>query len=166
MDEHRHTVNVTVNGMTATAAVEARTSLADLLREDLTLTGTHVGCEQGVCGACTVLVDGEPVRSCLMLAVQADGRQVTTVEGLERDGELHPVQAAFRANNSFQCGFCAPGFVMTTVALLEERPEVTDAEIREALAANICRCTGYQSIVDGVRDAAAALRGAEAVVAR
>ena len=162
MDDQRHTVHVTVNGTSASAAVEARTSLADMLREELTLTGTHVGCEEGVCGACTVLIDGEPVRSCLMLAVQADGREVTTVEGLGEGGELHPVQAAFRAANSFQCGYCAPGFVMTAVALLEERPDAGDEEIREALAANICRCTGYQSIVDGVRAAAAALRAEQA----
>ncbi|MFI0445539.1 (2Fe-2S)-binding protein [Actinomadura sp. 6N118] len=157
MEDQQHMVRMTVNGTSVAVTAPARTSLVDLLRDDLALTGTHIGCEQGVCGSCTLLVDGEPVRSCLMLAAQADGCAVTTVEGLERGGELHPVQAAFKAANSFQCGYCSPGFVMTAVALLEERPDVTDDEIREAMAANICRCTGYQSIVDGVR------RGADAM---
>src|SRR4051794_10071990 len=151
-------VHVTVNGRARQALAEARRTLADFLREDLELTGTHVGCEHGVCGACTVLVDGAAVRSCLMLAVQVEGADVTTIEGLERDGQLHPLQQAFRESFSFQCGFCTPGFVMTALALLddgERLDELPDAELREHLSGNLCRCTGYQSIVDGVRLAAA-----------
>jgi carbon-monoxide dehydrogenase small subunit len=140
--------------------VEARKTLADALREDLGLTGTHLGCEHGVCGACTVLVNGQAVRSCLMLAVQARNADLTTIEGLERDGQMHPVQQAFRESHSFQCGFCTPGFVISTVAFLEESPSPTEEEIREALSGNICRCTGYQSIVDGVRLAAQKLQQA------
>jgi aerobic-type carbon monoxide dehydrogenase small subunit (CoxS/CutS family) len=150
----RQTVRLTVNGRAREALAEPRRTLADFLREDLQLTGTHLGCEHGVCGACTVLVDGLAVRSCLMLAVQAEGRDVTTIEGLERNGELSPLQEAFRDAHSFQCGFCTPGFVMTAVALLAEPRELTDEELREELSGNICRCTGYQSIVDGVRLAA------------
>ncbi len=151
----RQTVRLTVNGRAREALAEPRRTLADFLREDLELTGTHLGCEHGVCGACTVLVDGLDVRSCLMLAVQAEGRDVTTIEGLERNGELSPLQEAFRDAHSFQCGFCTPGFVMTAAALLAEPREFTDEELREELSGNICRCTGYQSIVDGVRLAAA-----------
>ena len=150
----RQTVRLTVNGRAREALAEPRRTLADFLREDLQLTGTHLGCEHGVCGACTVLVDGLAVRSCLMLAVQAEGRDVTTIEGLERNGELSPLQEAFRDAHSFQCGFCTPGFVMTAAALLAEPRELTDEELREELSGNICRCTGYQSIVDGVRLAA------------
>jgi aerobic-type carbon monoxide dehydrogenase small subunit (CoxS/CutS family) len=150
----RETVRLTVNGRAREALAEPRRTLADFLREDLELTGTHLGCEHGVCGACTVLVDGLAVRSCLMLAVQAEGRDVTTIEGLERNGELSPLQEAFRDAHSFQCGFCTPGFVMTAAALLAEPGELTDEELREELSGNICRCTGYQSIVDGVRLAA------------
>ncbi len=141
---------LTVNGAPVEAAIEARLTLADLLRDELGLTGTHLGCEHGVCGACTVLLDGEAVRSCLVLAVQAEGRAVRTVEGLADGDQLAPVQQAFWEAHGFQCGFCTPGFVMTTVALLEENPTADEAEIREALSGNICRCTGYQSIVDGV----------------
>ena len=141
---------LTVNGAPVEAAIEARLTLADLLRDELGLTGTHLGCEHGVCGACTVLLDGEAVRSCLVLAVQAEGREVRTVEGLADGDQLGPVQQAFWEAHGFQCGFCTPGFVMTTVALLEENPTADEAEIREALSGNICRCTGYQSIVDGV----------------
>lgn len=147
-------VRLTVNGTPREGVVEARRTLADFLREDLDLTGTHLGCEHGVCGACTVLVDGSAVRSCLMFAVQAAGSAVTTIEGLEIDGVLHPLQEALRESHSFQCGFCTPGFVMTALALLEEGDELTDAELREELSGNLCRCTGYQSIVDGVRLAA------------
>ena len=150
----RMTIQLTVNGQTREALVEARKTLADALREDLGLTGTHLGCEHGVCGACTVILNGEAVRSCLMLAVQARGAEVTTIEGLEQDGELHPVQQAFKESHSFQCGFCTPGFVMTTVAFLNESASPTEPEIREALSGNICRCTGYQSIVAGVHLAA------------
>jgi carbon-monoxide dehydrogenase small subunit len=144
-------ISLTVNGQTVSSAAEPRRSLADLLRHDLDLTGTHVGCEHGVCGACTVLVDGLAVRSCLMLAVQADGRDVTTIEGLRRNGSFHPLQAAFRDSHSFQCGFCTPGFVMSTYGLLSENPEPTDEELRSALSSNLCRCTGYQSILAGAR---------------
>jgi aerobic-type carbon monoxide dehydrogenase small subunit (CoxS/CutS family) len=150
----RQVLRLTVNGQALEALVEPRKTLADVLREDLELTGTHLGCEHGVCGACTVLVDGLAVRSCLMLAVQAAGTEVTTIEGLERDGEMHPLQEAFRDSYSFQCGFCTPGFVMTALALLGEGRQLSDAELREELSGNICRCTGYQSIVEGVRLAA------------
>jgi carbon-monoxide dehydrogenase small subunit len=133
--------------------------LADLLREDLTLRGTHLGCEHGVCGACTVLIDGEPVRSCLTLAVQVDAHAVTTVEGLAEGEQLHPLQEAFRDHHALQCGFCTPGFLLTAEHLLRERPDVSDeGEIREALSGNLCRCTGYHNIVDAVRDAAARLQ--------
>jgi carbon-monoxide dehydrogenase small subunit len=144
----------TVNGRGHEVLVEPRKTLADVLREDLELTGTHLGCEHGVCGACTVLVDGVAVRSCLMLGVQAAGADVMTIEGLERDGELHPLQEAFRDSHSFQCGFCTPGFVMTAFALLEEGQQLNDEDLREELSGNICRCTGYQSIVEGVQLAA------------
>jgi aerobic-type carbon monoxide dehydrogenase small subunit (CoxS/CutS family) len=147
-------ISFTVNGELRTATAEARKTLADFLRDDLDLTGTHVGCEHGVCGACTVLVDDEPVRSCLMFAVQARGADVTTIEGLASDGELNPLQNALWESHSFQCGFCTPGFVMQITALLAERAQPTEAEIRHALSGNICRCTGYQSIVDGVLRAA------------
>ena len=147
-------INVDVNGETRRAAVEPRLTLADFLREHVGLTGTHLGCEHGVCGACTVLLDGEAVRSCLMLAVQARGHAVTTVEGLADGDDLHPVQQAFYDSHSFQCGFCTPGFVMSTVALLADHPSPDEATIREELSGNICRCTGYQSIVQGVQLAA------------
>jgi aerobic carbon-monoxide dehydrogenase small subunit len=154
-------LRATVNGRPLEADVEPRRLLADVLREDAHLYGTHLGCEHGVCGACTVLVDGEPVRSCLMLAVQADGAEITTVEGLALDGALHPLQEAFREHHALQCGFCTPGFLMTALHLLRERPDIEDeGEIREALAGNLCRCTGYSNIVDAVRDAALRLRQA------
>jgi carbon-monoxide dehydrogenase small subunit len=157
----RIAVRMTVNGRSCEGSVEARKTLADFLREDLGLTGTHLGCEHGVCGACTILVDGEAVRACLMLAVQADGAEVTTVEGVAEGDALHPVQEAFWESHSFQCGFCTPGFVMTTLALLRENPTPNEEEIREALSGNLCRCTGYESIVAGVRRAAERLRGAK-----
>src|ERR1700681_2246338 len=134
-------ISLTVNGVTRTGSPEVRKTLADFLRDDLNLTGTHVGCEHGVCGACTVIVDGVAVRSCLMLAVQAQGTEVTTIEGLERDGQLHPLQEAFRESFSFQCGFCTPGFVMTALALLQEGDQWSEEEIREQLSGNLCRCT-------------------------
>ena len=143
-------LRLTVNGAPVEATIEARLTLADVLRDELGLTGTHLGCEHGVCGACTVLLDGDAVRSCLVLAVQAAGGAVRTVEGLADGDQLGPVQQAFWEAHGFQCGFCTPGFVMTTVALLEENPTADEAEIREALSGNICRCTGYESIVDGV----------------
>jgi aerobic-type carbon monoxide dehydrogenase small subunit (CoxS/CutS family) len=143
-------VELTVNGQERRATVEARKTLCDFLREDLELTGTHVGCEHGVCGACTVIVDDEPARSCLMFAVQANGRNVRTIEGLAVDGAMNPLQEALWESHSFQCGFCTPGFVMQITALLEENPNPDEAEIRNTLSGNICRCTGYQSIVEGV----------------
>ncbi|MFD9666270.1 (2Fe-2S)-binding protein [Rhodococcus sp. NPDC059968] len=150
-------ITVTVNGRDRTATVEARRTLADFLREDLGLTGTHLGCEHGVCGACTVMLDGEAARSCLQLAVQADGHEITTVEGLAKDGVLHPVQQALRDSNAFQCGFCTPGFVMSVCSMIAEgtRPE-SRAQIRRELSGNTCRCTGYQQIIDGVERALAA----------
>jgi len=152
-------VRMTVNGRDRDGFCEPRKTLADFLREDLQLTGTHLGCEHGVCGACTVLLDGEAVRSCLMFAVQAEGAELVTIEGLERDGELHPLQEAMRDSHSFQCGFCTPGFVMTALSLLEEGRDFTEKEWREELAGNLCRCTGYQSIIDGVQLAAQRLAG-------
>ena len=146
-------ITLRVNGATRTGSPEARKTLADFLRDDLNLTGTHVGCEHGVCGACTVIVDGRAVRSCLMLAVQAAGSEVTTVEGLAPDGGhggLGPLQQAMWDSHSFQCGFCTPGFLMQATAFLTARPDAGEREIREALSGNICRCTGYQSIIDGV----------------
>jgi carbon-monoxide dehydrogenase small subunit len=145
-----------VNGRAHAGTVEPRTSLADFLREGLDLTGTHVGCEHGVCGACTVLLDGQPVRSCLLLAVQADGADVTTVEGLADGDRLHPLQQAFWDHHGLQCGFCTPGILLTAKALLEDNPHPTDEEIREAIAGNLCRCTGYHFIVDAIRAAASA----------
>jgi len=150
----RADVAIVVNGRAIRAAVEVRTTLVDFLREELRLTGTHVGCEHGVCGACTVLLDGEPVRSCLLLAVQADGAAITTVEGLAPDGErLHPLQEAFRQEHGLQCGFCTPGILLTAVAFLRENPEPSNETIRAGLAGNLCRCTGYQTIVRAVRRA-------------
>ena len=151
-----HDIELTVNGTAREGQAEARRTLADFLREDLGLTGTHVGCEHGVCGACTVLVDGEPARSCLMLAVQARGADVRTVESLAVDGEMNPLQQAMWDSHGFQCGFCTPGFLMQITALLEQSPNPSEAEIREALSGNICRCTGYESIVNGALRAAGA----------
>ncbi|HEX8693702.1 MAG TPA: (2Fe-2S)-binding protein [Longimicrobium sp.] len=148
-------ISVTVNGASYRRAVEPRLLLSDFLRQDLGLTGTHVGCEHGVCGACTVLMDGESVRSCLVLAVQADGHDLTTVEGLAPDGErMHPLQEAFRDTHALQCGFCTPGFLMSLVPFLRDHPHPTEVEIREALSGNLCRCTGYQNIVRAVQLAA------------
>jgi carbon-monoxide dehydrogenase small subunit len=146
---------MTVNGERRRGVVEARMTLADFLREQCALTGTHLGCEHGVCGACTVLLEGEAVRACLMFAVQADGGEVTTIEGLGGpDGALSPVQDAFRAEHGLQCGFCTPGFVVSVTALLRENPQPSEADIREALSGNLCRCTGYQGIVRAVQRAA------------
>jgi aerobic carbon-monoxide dehydrogenase small subunit len=153
-------ITLKVNGATYTGSPEPRKTLADFLRDDLDLTGTHVGCEQGVCGACTVIVDGRVVRSCLMLAVQAAGREVRTIEGLATDGGLDTLQQALWDSHSFQCGFCTPGFVMQATALLDAHPDADERQIREALSGNICRCTGYQSIIDGVLLAAERLRQA------
>jgi carbon-monoxide dehydrogenase small subunit len=153
-------VRLRVNGRPIEASVEPRASLADLLREDLDLTGTHVGCEHGVCGACTVLLDGEPVRACLVLAVQADARSIATVEGLAGAGELHPLQQAFRDKHGLQCGFCTPGILMTACAYLAENPAPSHEEIREMLAGNLCRCTGYHLIVEAIAEGARAMRQA------
>jgi aerobic carbon-monoxide dehydrogenase small subunit len=153
-------VSITVNGVALEAEVEPRRTLADFLRDDCRLTGTHLGCEHGVCGACTVLLDGRAVRSCLVFAVQADTAEVTTVEGLANGDELTPVQRAFRDEHGLQCGFCTPGFVVSATAFLAEHPDPTDDEIREGLSGNLCRCTGYQGIIQAVRRAA----GREAAV--
>jgi carbon-monoxide dehydrogenase small subunit len=155
----RRAIAVTVNGVHFERAVEPRMLLSDFLRHELRLTGTHVGCEHGVCGACTVLVDDEPARSCLMLAVQADGARVTTVEGLAPDGStLHPLQEAFWDAHGLQCGFCTPGVLMTAMALLRAQPHPKDEDIRRALSGNLCRCTGYQNIVKAIRLAAERLQ--------
>jgi carbon-monoxide dehydrogenase small subunit len=154
------TVRLTLNGIQREATVEPRLTLADFLREQCRLTGTHLGCEHGVCGACTVLVDGAAVRSCLMFAVQADGAEVTTIEGIASpDGELSPVQAAFRDCHALQCGFCTPGFVISVTAFLRDNPHPGDEEIRHALSGNLCRCTGYQGIVRAVRQVAGGAQG-------
>ncbi len=157
----RREIRVTVNGQPYEATVEPRTTLVDFLRGELGLTGTHVGCEHGVCGACTILLEGQAVRSCIMLAVQADGADLTTVEGLSRDGELHPIQEAFIESHGLQCGFCTPGFLMSVYELLRNSKEPNDEEIMDALGGNICRCTGYQAIMDAVRLAATKLRDAD-----
>ena len=152
-------ITVTVNGTRYERSVEPRLLLSDFLRHDLGLTGTHVGCEHGVCGACTVLFDGQPARSCLMFAVQADGHEVTTVEALGTPDNLHPLQEAFMEAHGAQCGYCTPGILMTMIPFREEHPAPDDDEIREALAGNLCRCTGYQHIVDAVKLAAEKLGG-------
>ena len=148
-------ITVTVNGTRRAGSVPPRLTLADFIRERCGLTGTHLGCEHGVCGACSVLVDGDAVRSCLMFAVQADGSEITTIEGIASpDGELSTVQAAFRDHHGLQCGFCTPGFIVSTTAFLRDNPEPTDDEIRIGLSGNVCRCTGYQGIINAVRAAA------------
>jgi aerobic-type carbon monoxide dehydrogenase small subunit (CoxS/CutS family) len=151
--ERERPVRVTVNGAVHERTVAVRRSLVDFLREDLGLTGSHVGCEHGVCGACTVLVDGDPIRACLIFAVQADGTELTTVEGLASGDTLHPIQQAFWDHHGLQCGFCTPGFLLTTYEFLQDRRGVSEPEIREALSGNLCRCTGYQGIVRSVRAA-------------
>jgi carbon-monoxide dehydrogenase small subunit len=147
-------VTMTVNGASRTAEVESRTLLVHLLREHLNMTGTHIGCDTSNCGACTVWVDGEAVKSCTVLAVQADGREVTTIEGISANGELHAMQQAFHENHALQCGYCTPGMVMTAIKLLEHNPSPSDDEIRHGLEGNLCRCTGYENIVAAVRTAA------------
>jgi aerobic carbon-monoxide dehydrogenase small subunit len=153
------TVSMTVNGREVSGDVEGRTLLVQFLRENLHLTGTHVGCDTSQCGACVVHVDGESVKSCTMLALQADGAQVTTIEGLASNGELHPVQAAFREHHGLQCGFCTPGMVMSAVDLLKKNPTPEEGEIREWLEGNICRCTGYHNIVKAIQSAASSMKG-------
>ena len=155
-----HTIRVTVNGQHYEHEVEARLLLSDFLRHTLELTGTHVGCEHGVCGACTILLDGQPARSCLTLTVQADGHEITTVEGLAtNEQELSPLQEAFRTHHGLQCGYCTPGFLITASAYLKDNPCPTEEQVRAALSGNLCRCTGYQNIVAAVLDAARELRG-------
>jgi carbon-monoxide dehydrogenase small subunit len=148
------TITVTVNGTAHTAEVEPRTLLVHFLREQLHLTGTHIGCDTSTCGCCTVLVDGESTLACSVLAVQADGCTVRTVEGLEQDGQLHPIQQAFHENHGLQCGFCTPGMMMAALGVIEQHPDASEDEIREALEGNLCRCTGYQNIVAAVKSAA------------
>jgi carbon-monoxide dehydrogenase small subunit len=154
----RATISVIVNGTHYEKTVEPRLLLSDFLRHELGLTGTHVGCEHGVCGACTVLFDGQPVRSCLTFAVQTNGHEIMTVEGLGTPDELHPIQEAFRESHGVQCGFCTPGFLLTLVPFLQENPDPTEQEIREAVSGNLCRCTGYQHIVDAVKLAASRMK--------
>ena len=154
----KRSVSLIVNGKPYEASIEPRRTLADVLRDDCGLTGTHVGCEHGVCGACTVLVDDKPIRSCLMFGVQAEGKPVRTVEGLADGETLHPLQQAFWENHGLQCGFCTPGFLMLAAGALEENPDMSDDEIRDVLSSNLCRCTGYQNIIKAVRIAARELR--------
>jgi carbon-monoxide dehydrogenase small subunit len=156
-----HLLSLTVNGAEEEVVVEPRRTLADVLRHDLRRTGTHVGCEHGVCGACTVLLDGAPVRACLVFAVQAEGADVRTVESLDTDGQLNDLQQAFSDHHGLQCGFCTPGFLMLAEGVLAESPDAGREEIREALSANLCRCTGYQTIVDAVHARARARRSQE-----
>ncbi|HZT05824.1 MAG TPA: (2Fe-2S)-binding protein [Chloroflexota bacterium] len=159
-------VQLRVNGLLYERIVEPRKLLSDFIRQDIGLTGTHVGCEHGVCGACTVVVNGEPIKSCLMLAVQARGAEILTVEGLARGGKLHPVQEAFHEHHGLQCGFCTPGMLLAAVTLLEENPDPTDEEIKLGMDGNLCRCTGYYNIVDAIRAAAKALRSTTSPPAR
>jgi carbon-monoxide dehydrogenase small subunit len=154
----RHAITLTINETHYRRTVEPRRTLADVIRDDCGLTGTHLGCEHGVCGACTVVVDGEPVRSCLMFAVQADGCAIRTVEGLQRGADLHPLQQAFINHHALQCGFCTPGFLMLAAGILEKRPNISDDELAEVLSSNLCRCTGYENILKAVKAAAAKMR--------
>jgi aerobic-type carbon monoxide dehydrogenase small subunit (CoxS/CutS family) len=161
MSSDPHDIEVSVNGTTYRRSTDSRTLLSDFLRHDLLLAGTHVGCEHGVCGACTILLDGVAVRSCLMLAVQANGHELSTIEGLaSKSNALNPIQQAMHEHHGLQCGYCTPGILMTMTAYLKEHPSPTEDEIREALSGNICRCTGYQNIVDAMMAAAEALRAA------
>jgi aerobic-type carbon monoxide dehydrogenase small subunit (CoxS/CutS family) len=161
MQADRHDIELFVNGTSYRRAVESRMLLSDFLRHELMLAGTHVGCEHGVCGACTILLDGAPVRSCLMFAVQANGHELSTVEGLARaSGELDPVQQAMHEHHGLQCGYCTPGILMTMTAFLKENPEPSEAELRKALSGNLCRCTGYQNIVDAMLTASRMMRAA------
>ena len=154
-------VSITVNGVEHTAEVEARMLLVHFLRDELALTGTHIGCDTTHCGACTVLLDGVPIKSCTMFAVQANGQAITTVEGLARNGDLHPLQAGFKEEHGLQCGFCTPGMMLTASALLESNPSPSEPEIRRAISGNLCRCTGYQNIVKAIQYAAEAAKGDE-----
>jgi aerobic-type carbon monoxide dehydrogenase small subunit (CoxS/CutS family) len=161
MEPDRHDIQVSVNGTAHRRTVESRMLLSDFLRHELLLAGTHVGCEHGVCGACTILLDGSPIRSCLMLAVQVNGHELSTIEGLATEaGELNPVQQAMHEHHGLQCGYCTPGILMTMTAFLKENLSPSEEEVREALSGNLCRCTGYQNIVDAVLAAAQAMRAA------
>jgi carbon-monoxide dehydrogenase small subunit len=155
-------VSVTVNGVAREAEVEPRTLLVYFLREALGLTGTNVGCDTSSCGSCTVLLDGESVKSCTLLAVQAEGLEVTTIEGIAADGQMHPIQDAFHRNHGLQCGYCTPGMIMAAASFLQENPNPTDEQVRESLEGNLCRCTGYQNIVKSILDAAGTMSGAKA----
>jgi carbon-monoxide dehydrogenase small subunit len=160
MDSDDHDITVAVNGVRYQRRVESRTLLSDFLRHDLGLAGTHVGCEHGVCGACTILLDSEPVRSCLMLAVQAEHHEISTADGIAgKDGQIHPLQQAMHDHHGLQCGYCTPGILMTMTAFLEENLSPSEEEVREALSGTLCRCTGYQNIVDAVISAAKRMRG-------
>jgi len=154
----RRAITLSINGTQYNVTVEPRRTLVDVIRDDCGQTGTHIGCEHGVCGACTVLIDGEPVRACLMFAVQADGRSIRTVEGLQQGDKLHPLQQAFMRHHALQCGFCTPGFLMLAVGALEKRPDLDDEELVDLLSANLCRCTGYENIIKAVRAAAADMK--------
>ncbi|MCH8017438.1 MAG: (2Fe-2S)-binding protein [Acidobacteria bacterium] len=158
MSQAYRSVEITVNGLTYNKQVEPRRLLSDFLREDLDLRGTHVGCEHGICGACTVLMNGHTVRSCLMFAVQANGAEITTIEGLAKNGKLHPLQEGFWENHGLQCGFCTPGFLLSACELLERNPDPTEEEVRVGLSGNMCRCTGYQGIVESVLAAASKMK--------
>jgi carbon-monoxide dehydrogenase small subunit len=162
MSFDKYSVAFTVNGHDVTLEVSARTSLAEALRDELGLTGTHIGCEHGVCGACTILLDGEPVRSCLLFAAQLEGASVISIEGLARDGQQHPVQSAFRECHALQCGFCTPGMVLTVAAFLDGNRSVTEQSVREAISGNLCMCTGYQNIVRAALRAAKTMDGKKA----
>ena len=163
--ETARVVTLTVNGVPHSVETTTRTTLATFLREDLRLTGTHIGCAHGVCGACTVMMDGQSVRSCLMFAVQAHGHDVLTVEGLSKEGELAPLQVCFRAHHALQCGYCTPGFLMTLTDFLSHNPDPTENEVRQALTGNLCRCTGYKNIVEAALDAARQMRANAEVAA-
>ena len=151
-------ITLNINGLGYSIEVEPRRTLADAIREDCGQTGTHIGCEHGICGACTVIVNGEPVRSCLMFAVQADGKKIRTVEGLAQGDKLHPMQQAFMDHHGLQCGFCTPGFLMLAVGVLEREPDISDENLIDVLSSNLCRCTGYQNIIKAVRAAAKEMR--------
>jgi len=154
----RRAITLTINGQDHTVTVEPRRTLVDVIRDDCGQTGTHIGCEHGVCGACTVLIDGEPVRSCLMFAVQAQGHSIRTVEGLQQGERLHPMQEAFMRHHALQCGFCTPGFLMLAVGVLEKRPDLDGQELVDIMSSNLCRCTGYENIIKAVRAAAADMK--------
>jgi len=157
----KQNIILTINGRAHNIAVEPRRTLVDAIRDDCGQTGTHIGCEHGICGACTVIVNGEPVRSCLMFAVQADGKNIRTVEGLAKGDELHPMQRAFMEHHGLQCGFCTPGFLMLAVGVLEREPDISDPDLLDVLSSNLCRCTGYQNIIKAVRAAAKEMRAAK-----